>query len=231
MVVKKFNFLSVLFSLMLVSPGIVSADTLTIRPNAQGYYDDWVNVGCGSGLFEWQCVDEDPASILDYLYTRGKNKYESFAFQDSGLTSETINDVTLYFYGQEYSRSKYKFQPLIRSGSTNYLGSLKSLTSGYSYSSENYVNNPATGSAWTVSQIDALEAGMKSYSSNPGGKIAQVYAVVNYSGSVISDSCFDSDGGLILTTLGNVSGYLNQNYYVHTDFCIYSTMIREYSCS
>src|SRR3989338_5770037 len=196
MVVKKFNFLSVLFSLMLVSPGIVSADTLTIRPNAQGYYDDWVNVGCGSGL-----------------------------------SSETINDVTLYFYGQEYSRSKYKFQPLIRSGSTNYLGSLKSLTSGYSYSSENYVNNPATGSAWTVSQIDALEAGMKSYSSNPGGKIAQVYAVVNYSGSVISDSCFDSDGGLILTTLGNVSGYLNQNYYVHTDFCIYSTMIREYSCS
>ena len=119
---KEISFLGVLFVLTLMTVGIASADTLTIRPNAQGYYSDWTNSGCSSGSSEWQCVDEDPAGTSDNLYTNAKNKYESFAFQDTGLTDETVNSVTLYFYGQRYSSTRYKFQPLIRSDSTNYLG-------------------------------------------------------------------------------------------------------------
>ena len=228
---KEISFLGVLFVLTLMTVGIASADTLTIRPNAQGYYSGWTNFGCSSGSSEWQCVDENPANTSDNLYISSKNKYESFAFQGTGLTYETINSVTLYFYGQRYSSNRYQFQPLIRSVTTNYLGSLKSLTSIYAYYSEAYTTNPATGSAWTVAQVDALEAGMKSYSSSYGGRIAQVYAVVDYSTPVINDSCSDTDGGNIITLFGTASGYLNSSYYSDSDYCVDSGNIMEYFCS
>ncbi|MFH1133543.1 MAG: hypothetical protein V1735_03570 [Nanoarchaeota archaeon] len=139
-----------------------------------------------------------------------------------------INSITLYFYGQSYSSTRYNFQPLIRSGGTNYLGSLKSLTSSYAYYSETYTTNPATGSAWTIAQVDALEAGMKSYSSSYGGRIAQVYAVVDYSHP---DSCSDSDGGNTPLTFGTASGYYNDNPYSDDDYCVDTGNVMEYYCS
>ncbi|MDZ4228604.1 MAG: hypothetical protein U1E54_05160, partial [Candidatus Levybacteria bacterium] len=121
-----------------------------------------------------------------------------------------------------------QFQPLVRSNGINYIGSLKGLTSNYDYYSEVYTTNPSTGSAWTIAQVDALEAGMKSYSSKYGGRIAQVYAVVDYS---TLNTCFDTDGGYALTIFGEVSGYLNQSYYSYSDYCTSNTTIVEYYCS
>lgn len=225
---KKSIVLGILFVVTLMIIGVAKADTLTIRPNAQGYYSDWTNSGCSSGSSEWDCVNEDPANTGDNLYTSSKNVYESFAFEDTGLSGKTINSVTLYFYGQRYSSTRYQFQPLVRSASTNYLGSVKSLNSTYGYYSQVYTTNPATGSAWTIAQVDALEAGMKSYSANYGGIIAQVYAVVDYSN--IADSCYDSDGGFVYWVSGNVTGYLNQSYYQYNDYCADSTNVVEYYC-
>jgi len=225
---KQISFLGIFVLAALMSASIVVADTITIRPNAQGNYAGWTNSGCSSGSSEWQCVDEDPANTSDNLYTSSKSVYESFAFGNTGFTNEVINSVTLYFYGQQYSSTRYNFQPLIRSSSTNYLGSLKSLTSSYDYYSEAYTTNPATGSAWTIAQVDALEAGMKSYSSSYGGRIAQLYAVVDYSNP---DSCSDTDGGNVITLFGTASGYLNNTPYSSNDYCVDSGNIMEYFCS
>lgn len=215
------------FVVALIMAGAASAATLTIRPNTQGYYSGWTNFGCSSGTSEWQCVDENPANTTDYLYTSSKNVYESFAFEDTGLTTETINSVTLYFYGQKYSDTRYRFQPLVRASSTNYLGSLISLTSSYASYSQTYTTNPATGSAWTIAQVNGLEAGMKSYSTNYGGKIAQVYAVVDYS---IPDSCFDTDYNNIYSN-GTVSGYYNNVPYSDNDYCVDASNVMEYLCA
>jgi hypothetical protein len=225
---KKIGVFGVLFVLTLMTIGVVSASTSTIRPNAQGYYSGWTNSGCSSGSSEWQCVDENPANTTDNLYTSAKNTYESFAFQDTGFTTETINSVTLYFYGQRYSSTRYRFQPLIRASSTNYLGPLKSLTSSYAYYTETYTTNPATGSPWTIAEVNALEAGMKSYSASYGGRIAQVYAVVDYS---VPDSCSDTDGGNIISVFGTASGYLNSTPYSSDDYCVDTSNIMEYYCS
>ncbi|MFH1211671.1 MAG: hypothetical protein V1659_01960 [Candidatus Woesearchaeota archaeon] len=213
----------------------MASKTMIIRPNSQGYYADWTNSGCSSGTSEWQCVDEDPADTSDNLYTSAKNKYETFAFGNTGFSSEVINSVTLYFYGQRYTSTRYRFNPVIRSGSTNYLGSLKSLTSSYAYYTQNYPTNPATGSAWTIAQVDALEAGMKSYSSNYGGIIAQVYASVNYT---IPNSCADTDGGIVRAVKGTASGYYNEVPFSYTDYCMApgnesnsSTSVMEYYCN
>ena len=71
-----FTVFSVISVAMLASAA--SAETLTIRPDGQGRYAQWRNVGCGSGSNEWQCVDEDPASTSDYLYIPHRKRKETF---------------------------------------------------------------------------------------------------------------------------------------------------------
>jgi hypothetical protein len=210
-----------------IVPITAGAATVTIRPDSQGYYSGWSNTGCSSGSSEWQCVDETPADTSDYLRTSSSNTRETFGFQGTGLYGDTINSVTLYYYAKRYGTSKYKIQPLIRSGGTNYAGNIFSTTADYAYYSQEYDTNPATGLAWTVAQVDGLEAGMVSYSSNPGAYVAQVYAVVDYS---IPDSCSDSDGGNSPFVQGVTYGYLNQSYYNSTDYCVDSGTVKEYYC-
>ncbi len=222
---KTISLISFILGIVLLS-SFALAGTIVLSPNGQGAYSGWTNIGCSSSS-EWQCVDESPANTSDNLYTSSKNIYESFAFQDTSLTNEAINSVTLYFYGQRYSSRRYQFQPLIRTSGMNYLGSVKSLTSSYALHSQAYTTNPATGQAWTIAQVNALEAGMKSYSSSYGGRIAQVYAVVDYS---ISDSCQDSDWGNVPFVFGNVSGWFNQAFYMNADSCVDSSNILEYFC-
>lgn len=218
-------FLSILFVVLIL--GFASASTITLRPNAQGYYSAWTNSGCNSGSYEWQCVDEDPANTGDNLYTSSKSVAESFGFTDTGLTNEVINSVTLYYYGQRYSSSRYQFQPLIRASSTDYLGSVKTLTASYALYSQTYTTNPATSSAWTIAEVNALEAGMKSYSANYGGTIAQIYAVVDYT---VVDTCSDTDGGFRFDIFGTASGLLNLVPYSYSDYCSDATTLVEYYC-
>ena len=227
---EKIAFLSFILVIIFTS-GVVLADTTTIRPSSQGNYAQWTNTNCGSGSSEWECVDEDPADTFDNLYTGLKNNHETFAFQDTGLTTESINSVTIYYYGQRVNSNRYKFQPLVRASSTDYLGSVISLTASYAYYNKTYTTNPDTGNQWTISEVNSLEAGMKSYSDNYGGRIAQVYAVVDYTNQSEPDSCSDTDGGNILTILGIASGYNNNTFYSNQDFCVDSGTILEYYCS
>ena len=46
-----------------------------------------------------------------------------------------------------------------------------------------------------------------------------------------SDSCADSDGGYAIWVQGTVSGYLNNNPYSNTDYCVNNTAVWEYYCS
>lgn len=222
-------FIVVSIFLVMLMGVVVVADNLKIRPNGQGNYSEWTNVGCSDGQYEWQCVDEDIANTSDYLYTDQASKYESFTFEDTGFTNEIINSVTLYFYGQRYNSTRFKFQPLIRTNTINYLNPVKSLTSNWAYFPILYANNPATGQKWSINEVNSLEAGMKSYSSNYGGKIARLYAYINY--SPYGYTCSDSDGGNNILVYGNVTGYYNQTYYEYDDYCISNTTVMEYYCS
>ena len=218
---------TILFVLVLALASFASASTLTIRPDGQGTYVAWANTGCSSST-EYQCVDETSPDTADYLSTSSKNVKESFTFGSTGLTTETINSVTLSYYAKYASSTRYKFQPLIYSGGTDYLGTVFSTGSSYVTHGQTYTTNPATGSAWTVAAVDALEAGMKSYSASYGGIVAQAYAVVDYD---LLDSCADTDGGNVIGTQGTTSGYLSDDAYSHDDYCVSAGTVNEYYCS
>lgn len=46
-----------------------------------------------------------------------------------------------------------------------------------------------------------------------------------------TNTCTDSDGGLVYTTMGTVSGLLNGTAYSNTDSCMNTTTLKEYYCS
>ncbi|MCP3685902.1 MAG: hypothetical protein GY861_24915 [bacterium] len=224
---KKLFVLLTLFSILMISA--VLADTVTIRPDGQGNYSEWVTLGCSAGSSEWQCVDETTPAPADKVYTNLANKKESFTFSNTGLSTETINSVTLYYYSAAYGIFKFKVQPLVRAGGTDYLGPLMNLGWFWQYRNQVYTTNPATGNAWTVAEVDALEAGMKSYSAWFGGQIAQMYAVVDYTASTPEDSCTDSDYSMWIP--GNVTGYDDGEPYANLDVCLNATIVVENYCS
>jgi len=171
--------------LLFFAISLISATTLTIRPTSQGLYHAWNNVGCSAGVNEWQCVDENPASTVDYLWSTTSGAKETFNFTDTGLTTEKIYSVDVYYYAKRYSSSRIYFASLIRANSKDYSsgGNLYAYSSYY-YTKKSFDKNPATNSSWTVSDVDNLEAGMwlnpatSSYFN--GAYIAQLYADVDY---------------------------------------------------
>lgn len=200
----------------------VTGGTVELWPTAQGYYSNWTNVSCLSGASEWQCVDENPASTLDYLKTSTSNLAETFTFSDTDSTNCStgiVNNLTLNYYAKNESATRYRTRSLIRSGGIDYPGIIFSFTSLWGYYRQSYAKNPATTTWWTVAEVDALEAGMKSYSTtNGGGRVAQVYAKVVCDGPlsdlVISDVSFleyiNTNGTLFVnvttTTMNNGTG-------------------------
>jgi hypothetical protein len=226
---NKIGIMGALLLALLVSTFAVSAATVTIRPDGQGAYSAWTNNGCGSGSSEWTCVDEITLNTSDHLSTNTQGAGESFTFSNLGIDpSSTINSVTLNYYGQRFSSTRFQVQTLIVSNGTNYTGNITTLNSSWGLYSYVYFTNPATGNLWTISEVDALQAGLRaSTGSNRGGMLAQFYVVVDYS---IDDTCTDTDGN-VTTTFGNTSGFFLGNPYTNNDICEGTETVIENICS
>ena len=276
---KKWFVLNILLLMILISSAALGS-TAVLRPNSQGYYASWSNLGCSSGINEWQCIDEILPSTTDYTYTSGNGR-ETFKFSNLNLTSEAINSVTLYYYSMQHNNPNNAcFGAITRTNGIDYLSGNQLCTNSiWDYQSHTYTLNPATETAWTSTEINNLEAGMYGLNPHAGGRIAQVYAVVDYteapafcgnnvveSGEVCdgtalggqtcalqgftggtlgcnsdcgsfetsgcyTNSCSDTDGGIISETQGNVSGNFMSSPYSSTDYCLSSTLLFENYCN
>ena len=80
-------FMTLFMSIVFISSALAATDTL--RPDGQGNWMQWNNYGCSVGSSEWQCVDENPASTSDYLYTSGISR-ETFTFNNTNLTGPPL---------------------------------------------------------------------------------------------------------------------------------------------
>ncbi len=174
------NALVLLFMLALAIPTALAA-TLTIHPDASGARTAWSQQGCSGAGNHWSCVEETPVNTSDYLFATGTGK-ETFTFDNTGLSTESINSVRIYYYLMQHnSASNACIGAMTRSGGIDYqTGTQMCGTANWTAVSHLYTTNPATSSAWTVTTVDALEAGMYGLNPNGGGRVAQVYAVVDY---------------------------------------------------
>lgn len=103
-------------------------------------------------------------------------------------SGSTINKVTLkYVAGSLYSSYLGKARGVIRTHSTLYYGTLHNpLPAVWTLYSDTWTNNPNTSSAWTISEINALQIGIDLTSFrwlrlyNYGAACTQVYVEIDY---------------------------------------------------
>ncbi len=167
-------------ALLLVSSAM--ATTVTLRPNGAGTRLNWANTGCSAGASEWQCVDEAVLNTSDYL-TDTSTVNETFLFENLNQASAIVNSVKISYHAVQQTNSKNRcFVAITRQSGRDYLvpSSYQCVNGSYVTISKTMTTNPATGSAWTPSEVDALEAGMDSTNPHGGGRVAQVWVDVDY---------------------------------------------------
>ena len=107
-------------------------------------------------------VDETPPNTTDYLDSLTPNDVDLANFPDISDTPVTIYGVQTNFYACKSDAGDVRtVADLIRSGGTNYPGASKTLSTDWVYLREIHEKNPNTDAAWTKTNFNSAEFGVK----------------------------------------------------------------------
>lgn len=143
-----------------------------LRPNDVGESAEWGNIGGETN--NWQSVDEE-TSDGDTTYIRAdiSDSWDSYNIED--FTAEyPISSITVY--GQIKADNSETCKLTIYDGTTTYESNDITPGSSYGLESNTWATNPATSSAWTGSEINDLEIGIK----YTGSQVDRVYCTQMY---------------------------------------------------
>lgn len=132
---------------------------IALTPNGAGASTQWT-ASAGSN---YACVDEVPPNDdTDYVYQSSASGIDLYDLSACGLSNVTILRVWPELHAKKTSADAASIIPVIRTNSTNYEDSSTTLTTSYTkYKGSERVTNPNSGVAWTTSDLDALQAGVK----------------------------------------------------------------------
>jgi len=133
-----------------------------LAPNGAGNYAQLTRGGTDSGA-NFSQVNEAPAQIGgagdDYVDSTGSNQRDSYVLANRSITG-TPRSVGVHAVSQRISGSP-TLKLFLRIGGVDYDGATTfTATATSAFFSQYWSNNPATGNAWTDSDIDGMEAGI-----------------------------------------------------------------------
>lgn len=174
----------------------------TLRPNAAGDETNLVPIP-GTGEANWEDVDEavtdeDTTYVRYGLAAWKKDLYNLPAHSGSG----TINSVTVYARCRANGSPIVQTSAIIRckTNGTVYEGNEITVTTSYVNYSKAWATNPNTGSAWTWTEIGALQigVGLRRWGSSGGTHThcTQVWVEIDYTSATTEKSSSDSGSGL-----------------------------------
>lgn len=130
----------------------------TLVPNGNG--DTSQGVGSDSdSTNNYLLVDELPFSSTDYVGFTTDGEGDTYTLTDLAAATTTVKGVQLVFSAAKSDAGTKSIKRRMRSVGTTYVGSSIALGTSYQTSIELFENDPATAAAWTVSGVNALEAG------------------------------------------------------------------------
>ena len=163
--------------------------TVTLRPNADGTYLQCL-IYPTTPTTHYDKVDEaTPNDATDYIHSGfgdGLSHYvhDTFKKPASGIPAgSTINSVTVYSRGKVIATPgglKAYWTESLLIGGTLYNGTVSHQDTAWTTRSTVWRTNPATGAAWTLSDVEALEFGAylnDTYDAGGNETWAQVTAV------------------------------------------------------
>lgn len=169
--------------------------TVTLRPVANGTYNNWSPTGAASNYL---CVQESSSDGDTTYISGGTNSTNSFTIGTNTIgASDTINSVTVYLVSRctSTSRGASAFtKTFIRENSTDTEGTQYAPTTSYATYSTTYNTRPS-GGAWTKTDIDNLEIGCSTGVVNLSSPyVTQVYVIVDYTPNAAGGSLTGLNG-------------------------------------
>jgi len=106
-------------------------------------------------------VDELPYSATDYVSGTTIGLRDLYTMSDLPATANSVLAVQHNVVAKKADAYPISMRPVIRSGASNYFGNTVSLGASDSVLQDLRTEDPATTTAWTISGVNALEAGME----------------------------------------------------------------------
>lgn len=136
--------------------------TTSMNPSAAGNSAQW-SPSSGSN---WDCVNDVPASFGDFIQEDTNDQLDLYTMGNPSFVPEqgAIKNLSVCAVNKVVgSPTANKIKMALRTNSTNYSGTAKTPGSDAAPSrvQEIWATNPNTSSAWTESDLDSLEAGVK----------------------------------------------------------------------
>lgn len=157
--------------------------TETLRPNAAG---DETAISSTTGATHYGvCNDQSDASYVYDTGTTGVFKRDLYNMDNSGVGDGTINSVTVYarMYKDTNGFNDQSISLKTNGTTYNYTVTMNNNTETFDdYNTGALTTNPQSGSAWTWSEVDAIQAGPRIRSWNTGthSACAEIWVVVDY---------------------------------------------------
>lgn len=154
-----------------------------LRPNGAGDVTlipaEFPNLAAHWSLVDEASPDEDVTCVLSYTDDR-----DLYTLSDPA-GSGTINFIKIYMRIRWSADTPGAGYTLIKTGGTEYQGSVIAAPISYTTYSTQYNTNPQTGVDWTWSDLTALQAGIRLTHGGTGDtRCTQVYVEVDYTEAV-----------------------------------------------
>lgn len=187
----------------------------TLRPNAAGTTMGWNAEGGDYTRVDEASSDGDTTR----LYTPTNNAVATFNLDASGLSGVAITAVKVYINTRGLDPISNSVQLAIRTGGTDYFSSTKTYNNtSYHLESATWTINPNTGVSWTISDVDALEAGMKRIGGG-GQAVTQVYVeVITASAALAGTLSSGADEADIVAGAGTITLTLTDATFVENGY-------------
>ncbi|NTV30267.1 MAG: hypothetical protein HGA80_09325 [Candidatus Omnitrophica bacterium] len=197
----------------------VKSSTSTLSPTGDG--DKSGTFTYTSGSTGWDLVDESSADDADYFTSpTAATAYYHFTFTSPGIpAAATITSLTVYVRGMDGASGTNNIRPAIKVNGTRYnAASGNNPGAAFATYSSSWTTNPATGSAWTVNDINGTgsyplqQFGVYHSDANPAVRTSWISAVVTYDDQ--QNIGFMANGSLDTASLASFAG--SGDVYVDT---------------
>ena len=134
----------------------------TLSPTAAGSTTQWTHAGTGTG--NWGAVAEDSEDgDVSYNTTSGVGNRDTYALADLSASPTTIHGIQQFSISdRDAGETNRQLKHSLRSGGSYYdHADAFVLPASYTYLPSIWSTDPATGVAFTVTGVNALEAGIK----------------------------------------------------------------------
>lgn len=132
-------------------------------PNGAGNYSQWTLVDAAlTNTLNYQSADETPPNDdSDYNGGGSAGLKDTYTFGNLTVTAASIKVVVINMNARKDDSGSRSIASLTRIASVDYLGSTINTDGTYKFLQQAYATSPATGVAWTVSEINGLEEGVQ----------------------------------------------------------------------